>query len=82
MLKTEDIARLSDEQLGKIMRQRQADLRKLRELARDRKGADGIGEQIKFAEEDVCYLTREQEVRVARSEAHRRWQSGRRMNYA
>jgi hypothetical protein len=82
MMKTEDIATLSDEQLGKTMRQRQSDLRKLRDLTRARKISTGTDKQIKFAEEDVCYLMREQEIRVGRAMAHRKWVATRRVYHA
>ena len=82
MIKTEDIARLSDEQLGKTLRQRQADLRKMCELGRGSKRSVGLERQIKFAEEDVCYLMREDEIRDARNMAHRKWIAGRRIYHA
>ena len=82
MMKTDDIARLSDEQLGKTLRQRQADLRKMRELGRGSKRSVGLERQLKFAEEDVCYLMRENEIREARAAAHRKWSASRRIYHA
>jgi methyl coenzyme M reductase subunit C-like uncharacterized protein (methanogenesis marker protein 7) len=72
---TDTLATMPEDDLNRVMRRAQESLGKLRREG----GSKGM---IRLAEEEMCYVQRESEVRDRRRAAHARWLMARRQPMA